>query len=152
MEKTITLDVNKDETTGEYYILIPPDFLPEDWNENSVLEWIDNKDGSWTVRKKCKYVLVECINTFRTRYVIEVPEDAKCDLITYAEDTVSMEKYNLFSQQHLGERIFSSREITKDEVISMCDQENEYAREWDTEKKMEIFVTGHNDTELEKDE
>ena len=141
MEDKITLDVKVDETTGEHYLEFPPNFLPKDWKENTPLEWIDNKDGSWTIRKKRKFVLVECIDTFRKRYVVEIPEDAKCDSITYARDSVAMEECVEFSQQYLGETIVSSREITEEEIIRMCDNDNEYAREWDIEKKIETFVT-----------
>jgi hypothetical protein len=47
------LSVKEDAETGEHYIEFPDDFLQESgWNEGDVIEWIDNKDNSWTLRKK----------------------------------------------------------------------------------------------------
>jgi len=141
--KTFTLEVQQD-VDGEYFIEFPHKFLPEDWVEGTTVEWVDQKDGSWLLRKKemtSKYVMVECISTFRQRYVIEVPGDAKCGPIEYAEDTVTMEEYKEFSQKHLGETIVSSRQVTKEEILKICDEENDYASSWDNDKKMEVFVT-----------
>lgn len=63
--------------------------------------------------------VVETIQTFRHRYVIE------CDLIEHAYDTVAMNEAEEFSQMYLGENIISGREITRDEFFRM----NEALRE-----------------------
>lgn len=48
---TITLDEDPD--TGDLILPLPEDLLAEQgWREGDVLEWIDNKDGSWILRKK----------------------------------------------------------------------------------------------------
>ncbi len=50
--KTWTLDVKEDPTTGDAIIEFPEDFLEETkWREGDTLRWIDNKDGSWTLKK-----------------------------------------------------------------------------------------------------
>ena len=36
----------------EPYIVFPEGALPEDWIAGDIVEWIDNKDGSWTMKKK----------------------------------------------------------------------------------------------------
>lgn len=47
------LDVINDDATGDQMIQLPEDFLAETgWAEGDTLEWIDNQDGSWTLRKK----------------------------------------------------------------------------------------------------
>jgi len=47
------LDVIEDEETGDSIITLPEDFLQESgWREGDTIEWIDNKDGTWTLRKK----------------------------------------------------------------------------------------------------
>jgi hypothetical protein len=46
-----------------------------------------------------------------------------------------------FSQKHLGETIVSERVITHDDVLELCDKDNDYARAWSNEKKFETFVT-----------
>ena len=93
-----------------------------------------------------KFVLVEAISQFRQRYVIEVPDDHNdreypCTAITWAEDTVTIEEMKEFSQKHLGEVITSSREVTQEEVLKLCDIDNDYCKSWDDAKKLEVFVT-----------
>ena len=82
-------------------------------------------------------VLVECIQQYRMRYVVEVPV-GKSD---WALDTVTMEEAVEFSQLSLGETIVSHRVVSKDEVVQLCDEDNQYCKSWDTEKKFEVFVT-----------
>jgi hypothetical protein len=93
-----------------------------------------------------KLVLVETVLQYRMRYVVEVPDDHMereypCPAITWAEDTVTMEEANEFSQLYLGEQIISSREVTKDEVLRLCDIDNAYLRTWPDEQKLATFVT-----------
>lgn len=57
--------------------------------------------------------VVETIQTFRHRYVVE------CKSLEHAYDTVSMEEAPEFSQMHLGEQIITGREITRDEFLHM---------------------------------
>lgn len=93
-----------------------------------------------------KFVLVETVSQYRMRYVIEVPDDHMdreypCPATTWAEDTVTSEEMKEFSQKWLGEVITSSREITKEEVLTMCDIDNNYCKSWDEDKKIDVFVT-----------
>ncbi len=47
------LDVKEDPETGDAMIEFPEDFLgTTGWKEGDLLEWHDNKDGSWTLIKK----------------------------------------------------------------------------------------------------
>lgn len=57
--------------------------------------------------------VVETISQFRTRYVIE------CQEAEHAEDTVTMNEADEFSQMHLGETILSTREITYEDFTRM---------------------------------
>ena len=54
MEKTRwTLDVKEDPETGDQILEFPDDLMESaGWKEGDTIEWIDNKDGSWTLRKK----------------------------------------------------------------------------------------------------
>lgn len=36
----------------EAYLVFPEGTLPEEWKMGDLIEWIDNKDGSWTMKKK----------------------------------------------------------------------------------------------------
>jgi hypothetical protein len=93
-----------------------------------------------------KFVLVDTISQYRMRYIIEVPDDHDereypCSADTWAADTVTSEEMKEFSQLWLGETIVSTREITKEEIIPLCDKENDYCQTWDDEHKMNAFVT-----------
>lgn len=50
---TWTLDVKQDPETGDQILEFPDDLMESaGWKEGDVLEWIDNQNGSWTLRKK----------------------------------------------------------------------------------------------------
>jgi len=93
-----------------------------------------------------KFVLVDCIAQYRMRYIIEVPDNHNeqeypCSAEQWALDTVTSEEMQEFSQLYLGETIVSSREITKEEIVPLCDIDNEYCKSWDDDKKIKVFVT-----------
>lgn len=98
-----------------------------------------------------KFVLVDTLSQYRMRYVIEVPDDHDsgefpCSAIQWAEDTVTMEEMKEFSQKWLGETIIGSREVSRDEILKLVDEDNnyvngKYGNPWSDEKKLEVFVT-----------
>lgn len=116
------------------------------WKTGDTIEWIDNKDGSWTMRKKeeMQWVMVECISTFRNRYMVQVPTGIDRygkDKTEWALDTVTLEEAKEFSQEHLGETIVSHRVVTEEEALRICNKDNDYCRTWSDEKKKEAFFT-----------
>ena len=86
---------------------------------------------------KTEYVLVECVSSFRMRYMVEVPEGKS----EYALDTVTCNDAKEFSQEHIGEQIISHRVLTEDEVLTLCDTDNGYAKSWPKEQKFNVFTT-----------
>ena len=93
-----------------------------------------------------KFVLVETISQYRMRYVIEVPDNHndgmyECSATQWAEDTVSSEEMREFSQKWIGESILSSREVSRDEVLELCDIDNDYCSSWTDDHKIHTFVT-----------
>ena len=36
---------------GDLIIEIPDGCFPKEWKEGDSVEWIDNKDGTWTIKK-----------------------------------------------------------------------------------------------------
>jgi hypothetical protein len=47
-----SLLIQKDPKTGELYIELPKDTLANlGWTEDDDLEWIENKDGTWQIKK-----------------------------------------------------------------------------------------------------
>jgi len=95
------------------------------------------------MQNETELVLVECINTFRTRYMVEVPVGKDY----YALDTVTMNEAKEFSQEYLGEQIVSHRVIEFDESMQMCDADNAYCADWDIDLKQRTFFTEWNDND-----
>lgn len=147
MNKAWTLEVKEDPKSGDAILEFPEDLLEAaGWKEGDALDWIDNKDGSWTMKKKdsTQWVLVEAISTFRHRYMVEVPvgvDQYGNDKSEWALDTVTMEEAKEFSQAHIGEQIISHRIVTKQEALDMCDKDNDYGKDWDEETKIKNFFT-----------
>jgi hypothetical protein len=51
--KSWTLTVEQDPETGDLVLPFTQEILNElKWKEGDTLEWIDNKDGSWSLVKK----------------------------------------------------------------------------------------------------
>jgi bifunctional DNA-binding transcriptional regulator/antitoxin component of YhaV-PrlF toxin-antitoxin module len=147
MNKIWTLEVKEDSESGDAILEFPKELLDQaGWREGDVLDWVDNKDGSWTLKKKepTQWVLVEAISTFRHRYMVEVPvgvDQYGKDKSEWALDTVTMEEAKEFSQEHIGEQIVSHRIVTKQEALAMCDNDNDYGKTWDEETKIKNFFT-----------
>lgn len=140
-----TTEVQYDPELG-LYITFPEELLIEaGWDVGDTIEFIDNGDGSFILRKKVEMktelVMVECISTFRQRYVVEVPAGKT----EWALDTVACEEAKEFSQLHLGEQIVSHRVVTIDEVVNQCDIDNDYLKNWTREQKIKNFVTEWKD-------
>jgi len=55
MKETLqrTLTIEEDNDTGDLYIAIPPDIIESlNWQENDVLLWTENPNGSFTIQKQ----------------------------------------------------------------------------------------------------
>jgi hypothetical protein len=69
--------------------------------------------------------------------MVEVPKGEEL----WALDTVVMNEAKEFSQKHLGETIVSHRVISEEDALTLCDNENDYAKNWNKEMKMNAFFT-----------
>lgn len=138
-KSNFTTIVEYDQDLG-LYITFPEEALKAvGWDVGDEIEWIDQGDGSFMLRKKMKteLVMVDCVATFRQRYVVEVPEGKT----EWALDTVVCEEAKEFSQEYLGEQIISHRVVSIDEVIKQCDVDNSYLKSWTKEQKIRNLVT-----------
>jgi hypothetical protein len=90
---------------------------------------------------KTNWVLVETVSMYRMRYVVECPVDHP----EYALDTVTAEQAKEFSQSHIGETIISSRVISEEEALAMCDVDNIYQSSWTKEEKIKGNFTRMED-------
>lgn len=135
-----TLEI-QESPTGDQFIEFPPEALEEvGWKEGDTIEWIDLGNGSWSLKKKEPekvWVMVEAIQSFRMRYMVEAPADHP----EYAMDTVTMNEAKEFSQEAMPEYITSHRVMTEDQAIDLCDIDNDYTRSWNKEQKLRAFFT-----------
>ena len=146
-----------EDKNGELILPLSDELLKEvGWKEGDTLDWEDNKDGTFSITKKevteKQWVLVECVSTFRQRYMVEVPvgtDDRGKDKTLWALDTVTMEEAKEFSQEYLGEQIVSHRVLTYDEAIALSDTDNDYTTAWDNDTKVKTFFTTLADQEHE---
>jgi len=144
--KSAIVTVVTDPETGELILPLDNEIFDETgWEIGDTLEWIDQKDGSWLLRKQEKeWVLVECVSTFRQRYMVQVPKGKK----EWAMDTVVMHEAKEFSQEHLGEQIVNHRVVSEEDALKMCDEDNDYARAWNDEHKINTFFTKEGEQKI----
>ena len=148
MKQVVTI---QEDENGELILPLGDDVCEElGWKIGDTLDWKDNGDGSWTITKKetekeTELVLVECVSTFRMRYMVEVPK-GKAE---WALDTVTMQEAKEFSQEFLGEQIVSHRVVSKEEALAISDVDNAYGSTWTEELKVKNFFTLMNENKDE---
>lgn len=52
MTKSYTLTVQEDENNEPFIVFPEEEMARLGWKEGDVVEWVDNKDGSWSIQKK----------------------------------------------------------------------------------------------------
>lgn len=89
------------------------------------------------------WVMVDCISTFRMRYMVEAPASNP----EYALDDVTMQTAKEFSQEWIGEQIISHRVMESTaEALVQCDLDNAYCSTWNDEQKINAFFTREGET------
>jgi hypothetical protein len=94
------------------------------------------------IQKAKDYVVVTALSTFRMRYVMhkddlqEMNPEMCVDPIEWAQDTFTMNECEEFSQEHMGEYIIDTAEMTEDDMLELFDKENEYLSKWRRDKKI----------------
>jgi hypothetical protein len=91
-----------------------------------------------------KYVIIETVATFKMQYAIPVEDLSDEELsdktaIEYASDSVVCEEVNEIGQSYLGEQIVNSLILNKEDTLAKFDKVNEYAKDWDDDKKMNLI-------------
>ena len=84
------------------------------------------------------YVVVTCISSFRIRYVMHKDDLPKKHgtAIEWAEDTVTMEECEEFSQKHMGEYIIDTVKMNEKDMLELFDKDNDYLSKWTTDQKI----------------
>lgn len=83
-----------------------------------------------------KYVKVKTISTFEHTYVIPLQENMT---VNDHLDYVVCNDVEEFSQVHVDECILPNctEVISEEEMLALFDKENDYLKDWTTEKKVE---------------
>ena len=84
-----------------------------------------------------KYIMVECLSTYRMRYAVELNAD---DPDVWACDTVVMSPDIELGQQWLGESIFSHREVSKEDLVKYAVEDCDAYKSWTEEKVIDRLV------------
>lgn len=79
--------------------------------------------------------MVEQVDTFRMRYVIDAATPEEAQDIVEAEEVELQE----FSQLFLGSHTSSVRQISKKEYLRMFDEDNDYLSEWYEYQKLQFI-------------
>lgn len=91
-----------------------------------------------------KYVIVTAVSMFRMRYCIPVSElqkmnpEVPVEAVQWAEDSVTMNEAEEFSQLHLGETIIDTMVVDEEAMLSLFDKDNGYLSGWTREKKIDF--------------
>ena len=89
-----------------------------------------------------EYVVVTTISQFRMRYVMHKDDlqklnpDTQVNPIEWAEDTVTCEECDDFSQRHLGEVIIDAKTMSEEEMLDLFNTDNNYLSSWSDEYKI----------------
>jgi hypothetical protein len=92
-----------------------------------------------------KYVIVTAISSYRMRYCIPVDELQELNVevpvegreMEWAEDCVTCNEVEEFSQKHIGETIIDSEILTEEQMLKKFDADNDYLKDWTREKKIQ---------------
>ena len=88
------------------------------------------------------YVVVTTISSHRVRYVMHRDDLQKLspsepvNAIEWANDTVTNEECEEFSQEHMGEYIVDTVEMNEEDILALFDKDNDYLREWTKDQKI----------------
>jgi len=101
-----------------------------------------------------QYAMVTVISTFRNRYAIPVDKLQALNTevpiegmeLEWAEDCVTCEELEEFSQKHLGETIIDSVLLDETQLLELFDKDNDYLNEWTKEQKLSWITKWRRNT------
>ena len=104
----------------------------------TLLSWeIHLLNSRISLNKETELVLVDCIQSYRMRYLVEVPKG----FAEYALDTVVMKDAIEFSQEPLPEQILSHRVISRDDAFQQLQADNPWASAINSALQLENYIT-----------
>ena len=150
LSNSYTAKVVEDPETGESILEFDQKFVEEQgWKIGDSIQWkvsdgvvsMTNIDAK--AREEMDYYLVESISLYRMRYVVKAKsaEHATDEVVMKLSD---VENFKEFSQHHIDEPISSVRKLTREQVLELCDQDNDYLKSWSDELKLERLTNTIN--------
>jgi len=84
--------------------------------------------------RKTKLYLVETMSTFKMRYVIRATSQENA-----INEVENAEEIKEFSQKHIDESIWDTRELSEKEYLELFDKDNDYLKSWKKDAKMMLI-------------
>lgn len=88
------------------------------------------------------YVVVTTVSNHRMRYVIHKDDlqkmnpEQKVQPIEWAQDAVTCQDVEEFSQDWLGEQIVDTQMMSEEEMLDLFNRDNDYLASWTKEQKL----------------
>ena len=84
--------------------------------------------------QKNKLYLVETMSTFKMRYVIRATSQENA-----INEVANAEEIKEFSQKHIDESIWDTKELSEKEYLELFDKDNDYLKSWKKDAKMMLI-------------
>ena len=84
--------------------------------------------------QKNKLYLVETMSTFKMRYVIRATSQENA-----INEVANAEEIKEFSQKHIDESIWDTKELSEKEYLELFDKDNDYLKSWKKDAKMALI-------------
>ena len=84
--------------------------------------------------RKNKLYLVETMSTFKMRYVIRATSQENA-----INEVENAEEIKEFSQKHIDESIWDTKELSEKEYLELFDKDNDYLKSWKKDAKMMLI-------------
>jgi hypothetical protein len=138
MKWTLPVQMNE---CGEYYIELNDKILEgSGFKIGDQLEWEDNKDGSFSLKKQVQEPiwLVDMSTKFVNRYAVRAKSAAEAEqkVIVGCNSDI---KFKEFSQEWIGSDVVACSQVAEDEYLEQFNHDNDYLKYWSNEQKFTLI-------------
>ena len=81
-----------------------------------------------------KLYVVDTISTFRIRYVVRAKSEQDAN-----DEVILAKEIKEFSQKHIDESVWDTKEISEKEYIDLFNKDNDYLISWKKDAKMALI-------------
>lgn len=83
---------------------------------------------------KRKLYVVETMSTFKIRYVVRAKSEQDAN-----DEVILAKEIKEFSQKHIDESIWDTKELSEKEYLELFDKDNDYLKSWKKDAKMGLI-------------